>query len=68
MYIKAQSFGINLIAFYLIVCLVIFKNKLPWIDITLKPTNMQNFVSFGQEMTELHNTKLYHWRIRASLM
>ena len=58
MYMKGQSFGINLIAIYLNVCLEINKKKLPWIKITLKAMSMQSLVSFGQEMTELHNTKV----------
>ena len=50
---KAPTFGIILIALYLNVGLLILK-KLPWIDITLKPISMYNFVNFGQEMSELH--------------
>ena len=34
----------------------------PWIENSLKASSMQKLVSFGQEMTELHNTKVKHCR------
>ena len=58
MYMKAQSFDMNLIAFYLNVCILNLKYNLHLINITLKSFSIQNIVSFGKKMAELHNTTL----------